>query len=763
MPGWWLQARRLTCSRPHAAARWRAPPGSTPTYTSWRGEPGRGERRGAARGAPRARARTSASTSSARRRAGRARRRSSAQRWAEIVPPVVVAWDGDARWCRSRCRRELDDDWELEVTTEAGARDPRAAAGCSSCRPTRTRGRAASCTASGARRLSLDGELGYHTLRWQLRRASGEAFVIAAPTQAWGAPGQRRASAGACSRRSTASRRRASRRGRRSRRRCARLFERGRRARRRVRRDAAAPRGVPRRAVRVLAVLAGEPAVLERALPRSRARSPPSSGSRAPVGAADRRRALIDYRAQYAWRRAASSTRSRDACFADPDRARRDRRVGDRARRLRLRRVSRARRGRSARAGARGPRRSRDGTPLVRTRDAGDRARRRAARASTRTSFAQWAMQRQLEALRGGAGRALPRSARRRELRRLRGLAVARAVPDRRSPPARRPTRCSSAARTGACRRCRRSRCAAIATATSSAACATTCSVAGMLRIDHVMGLFRLYCVPRGPARRPTASTCATRADELLAILTLESTRARVRARRRGPRHRARRTCARRWRAHGLFRLHVGQWGLPDDVGRRPRRRRRPSRSRASTRTTPPTFAGWWRGADIDDKRDLGLIDADQDAAERVEREHAARRAARVRAGARVTTSTLDRGRARDGRGRRAISPPGPPRSCSSRSTISRSIRSRTTFPARRPSGRTGSAASSAGRTRSIPSAHRPPRPPRSRRSSPPADGPRTTEPRGTGAAPPCGKESPIWPNRRPPLAPGSSRSARSS
>ena len=34
-----------------------------------------------------------------------------------------------------------------------------------------------------------------------------------------------------------------------------------------------------------------------------------------------------------------------------------------------------------------------------------------------------------------------------------------------------------------------------------------------------------------------------------------------------------------------------------------------------------PTYAGWWRGADIDDKRDLGLIDADQQAHEHVDRE----------------------------------------------------------------------------------------------------------------------------------------------
>jgi 4-alpha-glucanotransferase len=36
-----------------------------------------------------------------------------------------------------------------------------------------------------------------------------------------------------------------------------------------------------------------------------------------------------------------------------------------------------------------------------------------------------------------------------------------------------------------------------------------------------------------------------------------------------------------------------------------------------------PTFAGWWRGADIDDRRDLGLITAAQDADERIQRDRA--------------------------------------------------------------------------------------------------------------------------------------------
>ena len=35
------------------------------------------------------------------------------------------------------------------------------------------------------------------------------------------------------------------------------------------------------------------------------------------------------------------------------------------------------------------------------------------------------------------------------------------------------------------------------------------------------------------------------------------------------------------------------------------------------------TFAGWWRGADIDDRRDLGLITEAQETAERIARDRA--------------------------------------------------------------------------------------------------------------------------------------------
>jgi len=143
-------------------------------------------------------------------------------------------------------------------------------------------------------------------------------------------------------------------------------------------------------------------------------------------------------------------------------------------------------------------------------------------------------------------------------------------------------------------------------------------SVAGMLRIDHVMGLFRLYCIPEG---RPATDGVYLRypADDLLAILTLESSRAccAVAGEDLGTvPDQVRPAMAR----HGLYRLHVGQWHFPARPGKPSAPA--PAESIASLNThDTATFAGWWQGADITDKRDLGLVDAAQEQRERAERE----------------------------------------------------------------------------------------------------------------------------------------------
>src|SRR5262249_53223379 len=107
--------------------------------------------------------------------------------------------------------------------------------------------------------------------------------------------------------------------------------------------------------------------------------------------------------------------------------------------------------------------------------------------------------------------------------------------------------------------------------------------------------------------------------DELLAILTLESTRARcaIVGEDLGTVPDGVRPAMAR---HGLFRIHVGQWVFPTRVGDPPAPSPPEPGAGLNTHDTA-TFAGWWRGADIDDRFDLGLISAEQEAKERGERE----------------------------------------------------------------------------------------------------------------------------------------------
>jgi 4-alpha-glucanotransferase len=128
---------------------------------------------------------------------------------------------------------------------------------------------------------------------------------------------------------------------------------------------------------------------------------------------------------------------------------------------------------------------------------------------------------------------------------------------------------------------------------------------AAMLRIDHVMGLHRLYCVPRGFGAKDGAYLRYPK-DELYALVTLES-------------HRQR--CAvvgedlgtvpedvpPALQRHHIARLWVSQFEMPSSVGKAPRRS--PEAVVASFGTHDmATFSGWWHGADLADRRALGLI-----------------------------------------------------------------------------------------------------------------------------------------------------------
>jgi 4-alpha-glucanotransferase len=129
---------------------------------------------------------------------------------------------------------------------------------------------------------------------------------------------------------------------------------------------------------------------------------------------------------------------------------------------------------------------------------------------------------------------------------------------------------------------------------------------AGMLRIDHVMGLHRLFWIPQGSGAADGAYVHYP-AEELYAVLCLESER-----------HRAlivgenlgtvpsyvNRDLAKH-RIRGMF---VGQFSLDTDPQRPPQEA--PAAAVASLNThDTPTFASFWSGADIQDRLELGLLD----------------------------------------------------------------------------------------------------------------------------------------------------------
>lgn len=130
---------------------------------------------------------------------------------------------------------------------------------------------------------------------------------------------------------------------------------------------------------------------------------------------------------------------------------------------------------------------------------------------------------------------------------------------------------------------------------------------AAVLRVDHVMGLHRLYWIPRGAGAKEGIYVRYP-ADELYAVLVLESHR---------------HQCALvgedlgtvpdyvrpMMDHHGLHRLYVGQFAIPDHD--EAHWEEPPASSVASLNTHDmPTFAGFWQGREIDERVELGLIDS---------------------------------------------------------------------------------------------------------------------------------------------------------
>jgi 4-alpha-glucanotransferase len=145
----------------------------------------------------------------------------------------------------------------------------------------------------------------------------------------------------------------------------------------------------------------------------------------------------------------------------------------------------------------------------------------------------------------------------------------------------------------------------------------TQLQYARVLRLDHVMGLYRLYWIPHGFAADDGAYV-RYRMQELLAILTLEShrLRARVVGENLGT---VPEVVDDALGVHAIEDMYVLQYETNPDKG--PTLRPVPPTSVASVNTHDmPPFAGYWRGLDIQDRVDLELFTAEEAARERARR-----------------------------------------------------------------------------------------------------------------------------------------------
>ncbi|MCL1593839.1 MAG: 4-alpha-glucanotransferase [Actinomycetia bacterium] len=137
-------------------------------------------------------------------------------------------------------------------------------------------------------------------------------------------------------------------------------------------------------------------------------------------------------------------------------------------------------------------------------------------------------------------------------------------------------------------------------------------SVAGLLRIDHVMGMHRTWWVPHGAAATDGAYVMQP-SDEMFAIIAIESVRARC----------------------GVVGENLGT--VPPEVGSAldahrllgmvvaPDGALEPDSEDlvAMTSHDTPSFAAWWKELDIFDLTDLGVFDADRSRAESNARQEA--------------------------------------------------------------------------------------------------------------------------------------------
>lgn len=541
--------------------------------------------------------------------------------WNAGAPPVVVGWDDQAARLPLRVPAQVDGDWEVEVLLESGRRE-------------RGAGRLYDLPAHGhawpggevwcQRDVTLPGAgaLGYHTVRWRVGARSGETTVIAAPARAFAGPGEVARRWGVFAPTYALRSARAGGTGD--------LAELGRLA------DLVGARGGHYVAtLPILAQFLDQPFQPSPYSPASRLawnelyldldaapgldHAPVARGLMGSAAVATERAALAalphcDYRRQYAWRRLVIDALSAAAWATPTLRVELERFAGhpDVADYAVFRAVGEATRTSWPRWDPRWRDAPAADVAAVTALD-GDGYHPAAARAHV---YAQWAMARQLGALRaGGVGLYLDLpvgvSSDAYDVWRHRDdfvLGASTGAPpdglflggqDWGLPPLH-----PELARAGGWRYLRR-------------VIAHHMSAATMLRIDHVMGLHRLYWVPAG-GRATDGVYVRYPAEELYAIFCLESQRHRcaVVGEDLGTVPDDVRPAMRRHAIAGLF---VGEFAMPGQVGAA---MEVPSSEQVASLDThdTPTFAGFWHGADIDDRVALGLITPAQAVDERTAR-----------------------------------------------------------------------------------------------------------------------------------------------
>ena len=134
-------------------------------------------------------------------------------------------------------------------------------------------------------------------------------------------------------------------------------------------------------------------------------------------------------------------------------------------------------------------------------------------------------------------------------------------------------------------------------------------SVAGLLRIDHVMGIHRAWWVPHGAGATHGAYVMQP-TDEMFAIICIESARAGA-----GVVGENLGTVPPEIRSaldeHDLLGMAVAQDGVSEP---------RPNDLVALSSHDTPAFAAWWEAMDVDDLLDLGVFDDERADEEREQR-----------------------------------------------------------------------------------------------------------------------------------------------